>query len=315
MAAVLSTVLCMSACHSAPMHNRIVVIPRFSSDARWLSEHVGIGEAAEHAKLGVYWNGPSGEANMQEQTELAERAIHGGAYGIIVEASNFFTMNRTIRGALAHNIPVVVLGERIDIAPSPRLSFVLSDIPVAGKLIASRLDTILHGHGEVAIVGLDPQTPGNVERSDSIEAALRQNAPGIHVIEKTIGSFSIGSSEQVAERVIQERPALNAIIALTPREGYSVAAAVHALHAENRIRIIVCDQTLEVLMLLRQGAIDAILVQDMRGMGSVAVENIIAQHHQRLVSSPVYFKPWLVTRENIDDERIQQLLLMHRGQP
>jgi ABC-type sugar transport system substrate-binding protein len=130
-----------------------------------------------------------------------------------------------------------------------------------------------------------------------------------------VGSFSIGSSELVAERVIRERPGLKAIVALTPREGYSAAAAVHALHAEDRVRVIACDQTLEVLMLLRQGAIDALLIQDMRGMGSAGVDNIIAQHHHRPVTSPVYFKPWLVTRENIDDEHVQQLLLMHRGQP
>jgi ribose transport system substrate-binding protein len=297
------------------MHNRIVVVPRFSSDARWLSEHVGIGEAAARAKLDVYWNGPSGEADMQEQTELAERAIHGGAYGIIVEPSTFFTMNRAIREALAHDIPVVVLGERIDIAPSPHLSFVLSDIPEAGRLIADRLDTILHGHGEVAIFGLDPQTPGNVERSDAIETALQRSAPDIRVAEKMVGSFSIGSSELVAERVIRERPELKAIVALTPREGYSAAAAVHALHAEDHVRVIACDQTLEVLMLLHQGAIDSILIQNVRGMGSAAVDNIIDEHHRRPVPSPMYFKPSLVTRENIGDENIQQLLLMHRGKP
>lgn len=297
------------------MHNRIVVIPRFSSDARWLSEHVGIGEAAASAKHDVYWSGPSGEANVEEQAALADRAIHGGAYGIIIEPSTFFTMNRAIREALAHDIPVVVLGEHIDIAPSPHLSFMLSDVAEAGRLIAGRLDTILHGRGEVAIFGLDPQTPGNVERSDAIEAALRQNAPEIHVVEKMVGSFSIGSSELVAERVIRERPKLKAIIALTPREGYSAAAAVHALHAEDRVRVIACDQTLAVLMLLRQGALDAILIQNMRGMGTAAVDNIIAEHHHRPVTSPAYFKPTLVTRENIDDERVQQLLLMHRSQP
>lgn len=314
-AGALCAVLCMNACHRAPMHNRIVVVPRFSSDARWLSEHVGIGEATALAKLDVYWNGPSGEANVQEQTELAERAIHGGAYGIIIEPSTFFTMNRAIREALAHNIPVVVLGEHIDIAPSPHLSFVLSDVSEAGRLIAGRLNTILQGHGEVAIFGLDPQTPGNVERSDAIEASLKENAPEIHVVEKMVGSFSIGSSEQVAERVIREHPELKAIVTLTARDGYSAAAAVHALHAEDRVHVIACDQTLEVLMLLRQGAIDSILIQDMRGMGSTAVNNIVAEHHRQPVKPFVYFKPWLITRENIDDEHIQQLLLMHRGQP
>jgi ABC-type sugar transport system substrate-binding protein len=314
-AVALCAVLCASGCRRAPTHNRIVVIPRFSSDARWLSEHVGIGEAAERAKHNVYWSGPSSEANVEEQTELADRAIDGGAYGIIIEPSAFFTMNRAICEALAHNIPVVVLGEHIDIAPSPRLSFVLSDVPEAGRLIAGRLNKILHGSGEVAIFGLDPQTPGNVERSDAIEAALRQSAPDIHVIEKMVGSFSIGSSELVAERVIRERPGLKAIVALTPREGYSAAAAVHALHVENRVRVIACDQTLAVLLLLRQGALDSILIQNMRGMGAAAVDNIVAEHHHRPVTSTVYLKPTLVTRENIDDERVQQLLLMHRSQP
>jgi len=297
------------------MHNHIVVIPRFSSDARWLSEHVGIGEAAARAKRNVYWSGPSSEANVEEQTELADRAIDGGAYGIIIEPSTFFTMNRAIREALAHDIPVVVLGEHIDIAPSPHLSFVLSDTAEAGRLIAGRLNTILHGRGEVAIFGLDPQTPGNVERSDAIQTALRQNAPEIHVVEKVVGSFSIGSSELVAERVIRERPELRAIVALTPREGYSAAAAVHALHAEDRVRVIACDQTLAVLMLLRQGALDSILIQNMRGMGAAAVDDIIAEHRHQPVASPVYFEPTLVTRDNIDDERVQQLLLMHRSQP
>lgn len=314
MAWTLAVAVCwLAGCHTGAMHDRVVVIPRFATDAPWLSEHVGIAEAAERMKLELYWNGPSGAPDVQGQIELLDRAIHEGAYGIIIEPNSFFAMNRVIRKALSRNIPVVLFSEPLGLSPTQHLSFVLSDVKETGRLIATRLKTILQGRGEVAIVGLDPQTPGNIERADSIEASLRQIAPKIHVVEKVVGSFSIGYSEQAAERAIREHPDLKAIVALNEREGYSAAAAIHAAGAEGRILVISCDQSLQLFLLLRQGNIDSLVIRDMRGMGAAAVANVAADRLGKPVVSPIYFKPSLVTRENIDDENIQQLLLMHRG--
>jgi ABC-type sugar transport system substrate-binding protein len=50
-------------------------------------------------------------------------------------------MNLAIREALARGIPVVVVGEQIDLAPTKGLSFVLDDIPEAGRLIV-RISTL-----------------------------------------------------------------------------------------------------------------------------------------------------------------------------
>jgi ribose transport system substrate-binding protein len=295
------------------MHDRVVVIPRLATDAPWLSEHVGIAEGAERAKLEFYSNGPSEEPSVQTQIELADRAIREGAYGIVAEPTSLFAMNRVIQKALAKRIPVVILSEPIGLPTARHLSFVLNDVKETGRLTATRLQTILHGRGEVAIVGLDPQAPGNIERSDSIDASLRQIAPEIHIVEKVVGSFSIGYSEQAAERAIREHPDLKAIVALNEREGYSAAAAVRASGAEGRVLVISCDQSLRVLLILRQGGIDSLVIRDMRGMGAAAVSNIAADRLGKDVVSPIFLKPLLVTRENIGDENIQQLLMMHRA--
>jgi hypothetical protein len=61
---------------------------------------------------------------------------------------------------------------------------------------------------------------------------------------------------------------------------------------------------------LRQGTIDSLIIQDMRGMGHQAVENIVAARSGHAVTSVTYREPMLLTRENIDTEAMQQMLLM-----
>jgi hypothetical protein len=65
-----------------------------------------------------------------------------------------------------------------------------------------------------------------------------------------------------------------------------------------------------LLFLLRQGGIDSLVIQDMRGMGVQAVENIIAARQGRSVSAVTYREPLLLDRGNIDNEAIQQRLKM-----
>jgi hypothetical protein len=51
-------------------------------------------------------------------------------------------------------------------------------------------------------------------------------------------------------------------------------------------------------------------------MGAIAVSSIVAQSRGEQVAPYTYVKPILVTRQNIDEERIQQMLKMDwRMQP
>jgi ribose transport system substrate-binding protein len=75
-----------------------------------------------------------------------------------------------------------------------------------------------------------------------------------------------------------------------------------------RIRVIGCDQTLDLLFLLRQGLIDSLVVQDTRTMGYLAIGQIAAQQHGDSVPLKTLVQPSLVTRENVDDDGIQRIL-------
>lgn len=291
----------------------IAVIPPISSDARWLSFHVGIGEAAEQFGLKAHWSGPSEESNTIEQIELTRQAIEHKAYGIILEPSSLVATNNVIRKAQDQRIPVVIITEGQGVPEGEHLYHISNDTNETGKLAARRVEELVHQSGEVAIFGLRSEIPGNIERADAIAESLRRYCPELQVVEKSMVLSSISSERREAREYIRAHPRLKAIITLTPQESFAIAAAVRAENAMHRIKIIGCDQTLTLFLMLRAGAIDSLVVQDMRTMGRLAVD-MIAKDREGLHAPAVsVVKPILVSAENIDSEAVQQAILMHKG--
>lgn len=275
-----------------------------------LTERVGMEEAAAQAHVDIYWNGPS-DWDVQRQIDLMESAIHEHSYGIVVNPASLFAINTAIRDALSAQIPVVILLEPAQIAPSPHLYFVLEDTRASATLVAQRLGELVKGPGEVTILGNNPLFPGSMERYQDLEDVLHRDCPNLRLDDRNVTDAGHDLSEIDAEQILRDRPALNAIVALDPQSAEVVVAAIHNRHIRNKVHIIVYDQSDELFILLRRGDIDSIVVQDMREMGKKAVADIIADREGMHVPNMSYLKPVLVTRGNIDEESIQQLLVMN----
>jgi ABC-type sugar transport system substrate-binding protein len=261
-----------------------------------------------------FWHGPSGDQTVQEQIQLIGDAVHSHAYGIVVRPGAFVAENRVLNQALAKGIPVVVLSEKIALSASSHLYYVLEDPHVTGRLIAERLKATI-GKGEILVLGLEPDVPGSLDRSDAMESWLHAIAPDIHVMNKLLHAPHGSNHDQSVRQVIAAHPELRAIVALSAGEGLSAAAATSAAGARGRVRVIVCDQSIDLLLLLRSGMVDSIVVQQIRRMGAKAIDDIAADRSGRHPAQEVTFDPVMVTVENINSEPIQQMLLMHRSPP
>lgn len=313
---LLAGVLCGTGCGSGAIRSTIAVIPRDTAEEIWVSEHGGADDAAIERGLRVYWNGPSRDDDVEQQVALSEKAIASHYYGLILSPNNSFALSATIQRAVMQGVPVVILGAPVPIAPEPGLSFVLNDSAKMGQLAAARLREVLGGNGSVAVIGVSALSPGSVERANAFEQALQRNSPGIKVDEKIAGDFSFGEAELAAEQAIRAHPHLNAIVALGLNETRGAAAAAQYADMLKRVKIIGCDQTLDLLFLLRQGVIDSLVVEDTRTMGYLAVKEIAADKNGKPVSASTLVEPVLVTRANVDDPAIQRILSMRwRSQP
>jgi ribose transport system substrate-binding protein len=284
------------------------VIPRETADEIWVAEHGGAAEAAFRQHLRVYWNGPTREDDVEPQITLTEKAIRANSYGLLLSPDNPFALDTLIDRALSRGIPVVIVGAAIPVAARQGLSFVLNDENKGAALIAGRLHRVLGGKGKVLILGVNPLSPGSVSRAEAVQRALERDDPQIQIVDELSGSSSFGQAELVTEQAIRTHPELDAIIALGINESRGAVAAVASSGAAGRVRIVACDQTMDLLFLLRESMIDSLIVQDSRSMGSIAVGNLVAQHHERNVPESVLVEPRLVTLANVDDPVIQAIL-------
>ena len=311
-AGVATAILTLSiGCSSTPSRRVISVIPRQASESMWVNEHVGVNEAALRNSVGIYWNGPTEEGDVEQQIVLAGRAIKSGNFGMILSPSNPFALNTAIQRSLAAGMSVVIVGNPVSLKPEKHLSFVLNDFEESGTLAAHRMRDVLNGQGEILIVGVDTLDLGGSDRSSFFEEVLSREAPGIKVVERLKGPLSFGQAELVTEKAILAHPHLSAILALNTTATRGAVTAVRTTQSMNRILILGCDHNLDLLFLLRQGVIDSLIVQNMRAMGAIAVENILAETSGKPVAPFAYVKPVLITRQNIDDEAIQEILKMN----
>jgi ribose transport system substrate-binding protein len=271
-------------------------------------------EAIAHTNLHLHFNGPS-DGDAQRQIDLLNEATARRDFGVVITPRSLYAANGAIREALSRDVPVVVLLHRLPLSSQAHLSFVVEDVEQGAQLAAERLHEVLPGKNELFLVGLDSLSPGGEDRFDAVEHALAQTAPDLHVVKRIVGPPLIGYFRTAIQQALMLKPGLHGIIALDSHAGYAAAAVVHELHAERRIHIVAFDQNTEVLASLRQGGVDAVVAQDMRQIGKLAIANIVKDRQGESVRNITYIEPTLITRENIDTEDVQRILQMNWVQP
>ncbi len=288
----------------------VCAIPRDPSGSLYITQHAGMVHAAARFGMKVYWNGPRGGDDTQQQIELMERAIQQRNAGIVITPTAAFALDTVIQRALSDKLPVVILGSPIPFPSDPYLTFVITDVNQSAKLAADRICLSSKIAAEIAIIGIDPVTPGTTALVSSFEKALGSCNVSARIVSKLGGSSTFGQSQTTTARILMEHPKLTAIYSLSSVGTRGAIAALEATHRDHSVQLVSIDPNLDLVLLLRRGAIDALIFPNMRAMGERSIENIVALNKHQPVQPVVIFEPVLVTHENVDTDSVQTLLKM-----
>jgi ribose transport system substrate-binding protein len=201
---------------------------------------------------------------------------------------------------------VVVVGTDLGLAPGKKLAYVLNDERSGGQMAARRLGSILHGHGSIAILGINKQLTSTAERARNLEITLAAEFPQIHVVYRSLALPTVSQEQQVAEKLLVEGAHVDAIAALTEA---STRGAFYALTEFNRTRttpLIGFDQNL--LAPIRNSEIDSVIILNTCQMGRAAMKLMAEELNGGATEQYVIVQPQLVTRENIDSEAVKGIL-------
>ncbi len=286
----------------------VAIVPRTTGMSLWEAAHEGAEAAAATAHLSTYWNAPTREDDINSQIALVNRVIDGGYSGIILSPDQPLALMTPVRRGLAKGIPMVIFGSPLSMPPGGKLTYILSDENQAGSLAAMRVGELLHGKGTIAIVGINFDIIGVVDRVRAFETVLHGQFPGVTIAEKKTGSFNVPYEQQATEEVLIAHPNLDAIVAVTADATRGSYAALDELHMLHRVRLIGFDQ--DLIQPIVTGDLDSVVVEDTYDMGYRAVELIDDQLHGKTVPALIKVSPRLVTRSNLNLPEIRRILAL-----
>lgn len=286
-----------TSCHrSKPI--TIAVIPRRTATMLWEAEHLGAKAVARRNGLQVFWNAPTREDNIAAQVEQIDAILNDGCGGLVLAPDHSLALITPVRRAIARGLPVVVVGSRLAVPPEDRLSYVVNDDKAGARMAGERVGSMLHNHGTIAILGIDPGVDGLLTRARSLEQFLLKNYPDIRILAKRFGSYNPPREQQVADEVLKAHPELDAIVALTSASARGTLSAFGDSKTR-RVRVIAFDPD---PIVFDDPYLDSFVVQDTQKMGAEAVRQIIRGLHGSPMQPVTEILPLFITRTDIDSK-------------
>lgn len=300
--------LALTGCSAA--HTPVIaVIPETTAQELWASEHAGVESVARQYKWHVYWNAPSRQDDIARQIQIVNQEIGRHVDGLILSPDQADALISSVRGALVAGIPTVIVDSQLNFHPDPHLHLVANNENEDGRLAAQRAELYLKPNSSIAVLGVDPNLPGLVERADALEREIHEAAPHVKIIEKRQTSFNFAEEEAAAEEVIRSDHQLRVIVSLNVNQTRAAFQALITTGTLHRIKLIGCGQDLDLMAHLRTGGIDAIVAENTYRMGVDAM-HIIRSVRSGHEAPNLVIQPVLITRKNIDTPAVQQLLSM-----
>lgn len=213
---------------------------------------------------------PQSVTDYTEQVQMVETAIARRVQGIIVSPAHQLVLTSVLQKAVQAGIPVVIVGSPIALSAKDFSAFVGWDEAEAGRLAARRFVTLLHGTGEVGVVGVSPTVEGSsvIERAFTEEIA---RAPRVKIVGVKYGLSDWARSRQAVLDLVAEHPNIKGIFTT---DEFSTHAAAYAFDAGAHKRPLLIGVSDEVQELngLKAARTDALIISNPRELGVQAMQ-------------------------------------------
>ncbi|MGQ9760487.1 MAG: substrate-binding domain-containing protein [Thermogutta sp.] len=292
----------------------IAVIPKSTGAEFWETVEDGAREAAEKLGVEMKWEGPLTETELAEQNKIIENMISLQVDGIALAPLNRSAQRRTVQRAVQAGIPVVIFDSEID--GHDHVSFVATNNKQGGVLAAKHLAELLADKGRVMVLRFVQGTGSTEARAEGfIETA---EAEGFEIVadpypeDATVAGCKKTAANTLEGFVKNNALQLEGIFACNDRSTLGMLAALEDLRKSGvkvHAKFIGFDFTPRLVEAVQQGAIDALIAQNPRKMGRLAVETLVAYLQGQEVAKYIDTGVVVVTRSNLEsDASIRQLV-------
>lgn len=295
----------VAACHrrARPLY---AVVPKGQAHIYWQTVHAGAAAEAREAGVDIAWNGPAAESDFAGQISIVDDFINRHVDGILLAPTDAKALVPAITRAKQSNIPLSIFDSGAD--TEDYVSFVATDNYGGGVLGARHLAEILHNKGNVAMIAVMPGGESTLQREKGFRDTLAKEFPDVKLVAWQYGMSDVARSLAVTEDILTAHPGIDGVFASNESSAVGADQALKERGLAGKVKLVGFDSSPSLIDDLKAGTIDSLVVQDPFQIGYQGLKTLIeyrqGQHPPKRIDLP----PTLVTRDNLNDPKIQQLL-------
>jgi ribose transport system substrate-binding protein len=289
----------------------IAVIPKGTTHEFWKSVHAGAVKASRETGIEVIWKGPLKEDDREAQIAVVENFVTRGVSGIVLAPLDDTALRPAVSNAVRSDIPVVIIDS--DLQGDEHISFVATDNYKGGQLAGKEMARLLNGKGRIVVLRYQEGSASTTNREKGFLDEIARH-PGIRVVSANqYGGATTESAYRASENLLAPlkkggKLDIDGIFCPNESTTFGMLRALQDSKLAGTVRFIGFDSSEKLVQALSAGEIDALVLQDPFKMGYLGVKTLVDHLNGKEVPRRVDTGVTLVTRQNMQQPEIQQLL-------
>lgn len=293
-----------------PSRPVVGVVPKGANHIFWRTVYAGAVKAGREYGFDIEWNAPALEIHASRQIEIVDSMVNRRLAGVVMAPIDRQALVGVVERAAKAGVPVSIFDSAID--TDKKISYVATDNVEGGRKAARRLGEVLGGKGKVAIIGFMPGSAATMEREQGFQDEIREKFPKIKIVALQFGMADRAKAMAITENVLAAHSDLAGLFADNES---SSSGAVRALKSRSakQVKLVAFDASEQLVNDLRDGWIDALVVQDPFRMGYEATKAVGIVLHGGKPSAVIDSGSRLILREQLDEAAVKEFLFPDLG--
>ena len=232
--------------------------------------------------------------------------------GIVLAPLDDQALRVPVTNAVRANIPVVIIDS--DLKSQEYSSFVATDNFHGGEIAGEEMVRLLGGKGKIVVLRYAEGSASTTNRENGFEAVIK-TTPGItSVSDNQYAGATTETAYQKSENLLAPLKAADGSLTIDgifcPNESscFGMLRALQDAKLAGTVKFIGFDSSAKHIEAIQNGQLNATVVQNPINMGYLGVKTMMDVLNGKTVEKRVDTGATLVTKDNIDQPQIKELL-------
>jgi ABC-type sugar transport system, periplasmic component len=287
---------------------KIAVIPKGTQHSFWQTVKLGADAAGNEEKnVDIIWVGPQKENDITDQQEVIRNQIAAGVNALVVAATDSAAISKPLKDAMDKGIPVITIDSGVD-DKSASLCYIATDNVEGGRQAADALAKLIGEQGNVGLLPFKQGSASSDEREKGFLEGIKKY-PKIKVVKTLYSDSDVTKANEQTNAMLTANPDIVGIFAANEPNGVGAAQVLKVRGVAGKVKLVAYDASKEEIQALKDGIIQATVVQDPFQMGYKGVKYALKAIRKEPISEKfINSGMTVVTKDNLTSPEVDKLI-------